>query len=398
MKVVIVTAFYSEGMGYTENCLPRALASLGHEVHVVTSSLNVYGTSADYEQTYSAFLGPAEQGTGRFEVDGYTVHRLAHELMAGYVRIKGLGSAVRRLAPQVVHCTEIASLQAFELAALKPFSGYKLFSESHQHLSVLRPYLRAPAGHRLRKAAYRLTRTWPTALASLANEKCYAIAPDCVYVANKFYGVPLGKLKLQSLGTDTELFHPPLTQAEWAVRRKMRTDLGFAEDAIVCVYTGRFTPDKNPLILAQAVERLAADDPRFRSVFVGEGPQKDAIALCRNAKILPFMRHSELARAYRMADVAVWPRQESMSMLDAAASGLPLIVSDAMGESERVAGNGTVYREGSVDDMIRALGALADEEQRRTLGNAGRAKMVRSFSWVSIARSIADDYAAALAT
>lgn len=63
-----------------------------------------------------------------------------------------------------------------------------------------------------------------------------------------------------------------------------------------------------------------------------------------------------------------------------------------------MAGNGTVYREGSVDDMIRALGALADEEQRRTLGNAGRAKMVRSFSWVSIARSIADDYAAALAT
>ncbi len=65
MKIVIVSSFYSEGMGYSENNLPKALASLGHEVHVITSNLNVYGTSSDYPKNYESFLGPADQGVKR---------------------------------------------------------------------------------------------------------------------------------------------------------------------------------------------------------------------------------------------------------------------------------------------------------------------------------------------
>lgn len=398
MKVVLVTAFYSAGMGYTENCLPRALAALGHEVHVIASTLNVYGTSPDYDKTYSAFLGPAEQGRRSFDVDGYTVHRLDHRLVSGYVAIKGLSRKVRQLAPQVVHCTEIASLNAYVLAAMKPFGGFKLFTESHQHLSVVRPYLREPGGHFLRRGAYWLTRTLPTSLASLAAERCYAIAPDCVHVANRFYGVPLRKLKLQSLGTDTQLFHPASTPEEFVRRTDMRTELRLPGDAVIFVYTGRLTADKNPLLLAQAVGRLSAGNPRFHSLFVGEGPQKEEILRCSQATVLPFMRHSELARVYRMADVAVWPRQESMSMLDAAASGLPLVVSSAMGESERVSGNGILYVENSVEDLERALLSLAEEGTRRALGSHGRAKMIEKFSWTAIASAVADDYSAALAS
>lgn len=64
MKIAVVTTFYSEGMGYTENCLPKALVELGHEVDVITSNLNVYGNDEDYKETYEAFLGEADQGTG----------------------------------------------------------------------------------------------------------------------------------------------------------------------------------------------------------------------------------------------------------------------------------------------------------------------------------------------
>lgn len=398
MKVVLVTAFYSEGMGYTENCLPRALAALGHEVHVLASGLNVYGTSPGYQKTYSAFLGPADQGTRSFDVDGYRVHRLAHRLVSGYVAIKGLSRKVRELAPQIVHCTEIASLNAYELAIMKPLGGYKLFAESHQHLSVLRPYLREPDGHFLKRGAYWFTRTLPTSLASLAVERCYAIAPDCVHVANKFYGVPVHKLKLQSLGTDTELFRPATMPAEFAVRNDMRAGLRIPEDGVICVYTGRLTEDKNPLLLAQAVAGLSERKPRFYSLFVGEGPQKEQILRCSSATVLPFMRHSELARVYRMADIAVWPRQESMSMLDAAASGLPLVVSNRMGESERVTGNGTVYEETDAEDLARALLSLSEEETRQMLGRHGRAKMMEKFSWKSIASAVASDYSAALAS
>lgn len=392
MRIVIVSAFYSEGMGYTENCLPKSLAALGHDVHVIASNLNVYGNSADYGRTYQAFLGPADQGAKRISIDGYIVHRLQSRNIAGYIYIESLTAKVREIAPDVVHCTEIASLQSFVLAAAKPFLGFKYFAETHQHLSVIKPFLRQPNGFLVKRAIYWLTRTLPTFLASLAVEKCYAIAPDCVDVATRFYGVPADKTKLQSLGTDTDLFRPAASTDELALRRKMRAELGYAESDVVCIYTGRFSKDKNPLVLAQAIDRLCAQQPNFRGLFIGEGPQKDEILHCRSTQVLPFAKHTQLADLYRIADVAIWPRQESMSMLDAAACELPLIVSDQIGENERVAGNGRTYIENSADDLARVILSLSDDLERKSLGAKGRTKMIANFSWSSIAKSIVRDY------
>lgn len=382
-------------MGYAENCLPKALAALGHEVHLVTSTYNVYGTSAEYEKTYASFLGPARQSVQQALIDGYTVHRLDSRTIGRYMLIKGLVRKVRDLAPQVVHCMELASLQAFVLATARPFLGFKFFAETHQHMSVVKPYMRSAKGNILPRAAYRLTRTLPTSLSSRTMEKCYAIAPDCVHVAHRIYGVPLDKIKLQSLGTDTDVFRPAATPGEVARRQELRRSSGFAETDIVCIYSGRLSTDKNPLALAKAVHQLAAHDARFHAVFIGEGAQRDEILACRNTRVLPFVKYSELAELYRAADIAVWPRQESMSMLDAAACGLPLVVSDKMGENERVKGNGRVYKENDVEDLARVLATLSAPAERAALGAKGREKMVADFSWKSVARAITADYVAA---
>jgi glycosyltransferase involved in cell wall biosynthesis len=395
MKVVVVSGYYSAGMGYAENCLPKALAALGHEVHLVTSIYNVYGTSAEYDKTYKSFLGPARQSVQRASIDGYTLHRLDSRTIGRYMLIKGLVRKVRELAPQVVHCMEIASLQAFALAAARPFLRFKYFTETHQHMSVVKPYIQAPTGHTLQKAAYRLTRTLPASLSSRAMEKCYAIAPDCVQVAHRFYGVPLEKIKLQSLGTDTDLFRPATTPPELLRRQEMRRSLGLADTDIVCIYSGRLSAEKNPLVLAKAIDALAAADARFHAVFIGDGLQKDEILACRNTRILPFVKYLELADYYRIADIAVWPRQESMSMLDAAACALPIVVSDKMGESERVKGNGRVYKENDAEDLARVLATLTSPAERAALGATGREKMEADFSWKSVARAITADYAAA---
>jgi glycosyltransferase involved in cell wall biosynthesis len=392
MRIAVVTTFYSEGMGYTENCLPKALAELGHEVDVVTSNLNVYGNEKTYEETYAGFLGAADQGTGQFHGDGYTVHRLRSSRVGGYVAIRGLAAKIRQLKPEIVHCTEIAALHTFQLAALRPILGFRLFTETHQHLSVVRSYVKDPNGSALKKFFYTLTRTVPTSVSSLAVEKCYAISPDCVLVARNYYGVPHRKLSLRPLGTDTNLFHPAATQAEIAGRRRMRSQWGYRPTDILCIYTGRFSEAKNPLVLARAVENLAGSGLAYHSLFVGAGGQKEAIAHCTNATVVPFATHRELARLYQMADVAVWPREESMSMLDAAATGLPVVVSEHIGENDRVVGNGRVYKENDVGDLACVLSSLSEERERRSLGAAGRAKMLSRFSWTTIARSIVADF------
>jgi glycosyltransferase involved in cell wall biosynthesis len=396
LKIVIVSAFYSDGMGYSENCLPKALAKLGHEVHLVTSTYNAYGNQSLYDITYLEFLGPRKVAPGTRVVDGYCVHRLESHLLSGYVVIDGMSAIVRALKPDIVHSLEIASLQTFRLAALRPFVGFKLFTETHQTMSVTRPYMRRKHGEWVKRAVYRLTRTFPSFLASLAMEACYAVTPDCGEVARRFYGVPASKVKLLSLGADTDMFHPVETDEDRAARRTVRARLGYASDDIVCVYTGRFTEDKNPLALAMAIDRLAEIDRRYRGLFIGDGAQKAQIAACRNTTILSFMKHEKLAQHYRAADIGIWPRQESMSMIDAAASGVPIVVSNRIGEPGRVIGNGKMYEENDVASLVEALRSFASESERNAYGAVGRQKMLDSFSWNSFARTVEADFAASL--
>jgi glycosyltransferase involved in cell wall biosynthesis len=396
LKIVIVSAYYSEGMGYSENCLPKVLASFGHDVHVITSTFNVYGNLPDYDETYREFLGPSQLPTGSQVIDGYHVHRLDSGLLSGYVTINGMVDKVVQLSPDIVHSLEIASLQTFALAAKRPFANYKLFSETHQCLSVVRPYMLEPSGALVKKSIYRATRTLPTALASLAIEKCYAATPDCAEVAIRFYGVPTGKIRMQSLGTDTDRFHPPESESDLAARNRLRQSLGYGPDDIVCIYTGRFSRDKNPLLLAKAIDALSQSDPRFKGLFVGNGVQKDEIAACRNARVIPFMMNQNLAEHYRAVDIAVWPFQESMSMLDAASSGLPVVGSNRIGEPDRVNGNGKMYEENSVDSMSDVLRSFGSVEERRRYGDVGRRKMLDGFNWNTYAKVIESDFADAV--
>lgn len=392
MKIVIVTTYYSKGMGYTENCLPRAFAKMGHEVHVVTSNYNIYGNSSDYKNNYQDFLGLPIQECGMFECDGYTVHRLPSRTIFGYIQIKGLLKKIKALDPDVVHSVAIASVQTYQLAFAKLYSRFLLFTENHHHLSVVKPFLLKDQRPSLKKFLYWLTRTLPTRFASMAVERCYAVAPDCLYVANFFYGVPLNKLTVQSLGTDTDLFRPASTGQELATRRDLRASLEFDDADIVCVYTGRFTEDKNPALLAKAISILATNDKRWHAVLVGEGVQRVDIEQSTNCKILPFMQHSQLAELYQSLDIAVWPRQESMSMLDAVACGLPLVVADTIGESKRVQGNGVTYPENDLMGLVDALLSLSLPERRQSLGQVGRNKMMADFSWDAVARRYVDDY------
>ena len=95
---------------------------------------------------------------------------------------------------------------------------------------------------------------------------------------------------------------------------------------------------------------------------------------------------------YGAADIGVWPRQESTSQLDAAACGLPIIVSDHIRVMERVDGSGLTYREGDAEDLARQLASLASSELRLRLGEYGSRKMRDRFSWIEIARRRVKEY------
>jgi glycosyltransferase involved in cell wall biosynthesis len=389
MRIVIVSEYYSRGMGHTENCLPKAIAALGHEVHVVSSNLNIYGNLPNYKEVFEKHLGISEQAVGSFQIDGYTVHRCKYRLVGGYIFIEGLIKKIEYLSPDVVQFTSAVSLNLCIIALFQKKFKWRIYSECHQHMSVVRPFLKQKKGKYFQKSLYYLTRTLPGHFMNTIVQKCYAIAPDCAAIAHQMYGVPENKIELLPLGTDTTLFQ--LNENE-EHRNIFRKELGFLDNDIVCLYTGRFAHDKNPLLLARAVSLMQDEGLAFKGLFIGDGPQKSSIENIKGITVLPFVNYTDLPKFYQLADIGVWPTQESMSMLDASACGLPIIVSDRIGEIDRVDNNGLTYKEGDVYDLACTMKKLIDRSYRKELGIRGREKMVTKYSWHENAKKRINEY------
>ena len=395
MRIVLISEIFCDGMGYLENVLPKYLAQQGAQVEVVASSLPPEHRQAASESTYQDFVNKRPPGIYP-TLDGFRVHILPATKVAGHIRLAKLGKKLASLRPDVVQTMTPIGWIAVDAAWYRLTLGYRLFSGCHYHASVF-PLAQRPSN--MLSPAYLksfLQRTIHGRLASAVTEKYYAISPDCADVATRFFGVPKDKLVVGPLGVDTDVFHPATAMGEESARPRLRMLLGFSERDIVCIYTGRFSEDKNPLLLAQAIARLANKGHAFKAVFVGNGPQAALIADCPGCVTHPFVPLGELADFYRSADIGVWPAQESMSMLDAAACGLPVIANDQMQAMERIEGNGVAYRLHDLNDLELALLALEDGDVRRRLGSVGARKMAGAYSWRSIAIRRLQDYEAVL--
>jgi glycosyltransferase involved in cell wall biosynthesis len=211
------------------------------------------------------------------------------------------------------------------------------------------------------------------------------------------FGVQRTKVEVMHLGVEIDRFHLPNDQERTnavALRRK----LGFDADEIVFIYTGKLTEDKNPLLLAESIAQLRSQGARVASLFVGDGGQRDALARVPGAKVIGFVPNRELPPYYWAADAAVWPTNESISMLDAAACGLPIIISSLVAYREHVDGNGLVFEAGDGKDLLRVIRLLFDPSLRKSLGEFGAHKMCTKFTWEAIARRRLNDYQVSLKT
>lgn len=194
-------------------------------------------------------------------------------------------------------------------------------------------------------------------------------------------GFDPAKLKILPRGLDTELFHPARRDSAFFEK------FGASNGQVRLLYVGRISKEKDLDLLAAAFRRLRKEGLPVQLFVVGHGPYSEALA-----KSLPeafftgYLRGKKLATAYASADIFVFPSTTDTFgnvILEAQASGLPVVVSDSGGPKELVAhkANGLITKSHNVEDFTGAIRTLVtNRAQRERMANSAR-ESVTDRSW-----------------
>ena len=216
---------------------------------------------------------------------------------------------------------------------------------------------------------------------------------DTVFVNSEEYrqnwiarGFDPGKLKIFPRGLDTELFTP--ARREPAFWEKF----GASNSQVRLLYVGRISREKDLDVLANTYRRLRDEGLPVQLFVVGHGPYSQGLSeLLPDAVFTGYLTGTELAIAYASADVFAFPSTTDTFgnvIIEAQASGVPVVVSDSGGPKELVEdkANGLITKSHDVEDFTRAVRALVvDRGLRKRMGECAR-KSVVDRSWPSAFR------------
>jgi glycosyltransferase involved in cell wall biosynthesis len=175
-----------------------------------------------------------------------------------------------------------------------------------------------------------------------------------------------------------------------AERATIRSRLGVSLDDPVALFVGRLERRKGIDILLQAWTSLVRRPGAPRLLIAGTGKLAPWVEEAQAQGLDGLVRflggRDDVADLYRAADLLVFPsRAEGCpnAVLEAMASGLPVVASDVAGNREVLGEDGKVGRlvpaetPGALADAVAAL--MTAPALRRELGTAGRARVLEQF-------------------
>jgi glycosyltransferase involved in cell wall biosynthesis len=197
---------------------------------------------------------------------------------------------------------------------------------------------------------------------------------DVVYVPSEATGEELcrkgiqkDKIRFYSRGIDVNRFHPSKRNGFFKSR------YGLTGEEIKLLYVGRVSKEKNMPLLSGIYRRLLALRPKVRLVVVGEGPYLDEMK--ESLKDLPvtftgFLAGEDLAQAYASSDIFIFPSTTDTFgnvVLEAQASGLPVIVTDEGGPRENLVPGktGFIVPSKQKEVLLDTLMSLVDDPAQR---------------------------------
>jgi len=341
---------HTGGGAYHIHALSRDQAAMGHDVTVVTLSTDASRPATEHR-------------------DGYEIRRLRPQLeLIGNQFSRAVWHALRRQEYDVVHAHSHLYASTNLAACNRLVDDRPLAVTNHGVYSQSAPQW--------------LFTAYLWTLGRLTFNRA-----DCV-----FCYMPTDERRLRSAGVDA-----PVAVVPNGIDTDRFTPDGPVHDAVdidnpTVLFVGRLVDGKNPGHAIDAVARLRARGPPVELVVCGEGPRRGALerravdrGVADRVRFLGDCPYESMPAVYRGADLLVLPsRAEGFprSVLEAFASGVPVVTSDLEQLQGVVPAAGATTPLNDVDALADTMGTLlADPRRRERLGRRGRKLATEQFRW-----------------
>jgi glycosyltransferase involved in cell wall biosynthesis len=198
------------------------------------------------------------------------------------------------------------------------------------------------------------------------------------------------------------------------------------------LYVGRISPEKGLHVLLEAFQKVAQQQPNVNLKILGgkaivpaqflvrldNNPEVKALirfyqqsqdyleylysqitpALAKKISFIGALSQIELVDYYRQADLLINPALSEafgMSLIEAMATGIP-VIGAKIGGMNNVISEGEVglfFKSAEPDSLATAILKLLDDDcTRKTMGLAGRQRVLSLFSWERVSENLWDYY------
>lgn len=188
-------------------------------------------------------------------------------------------------------------------------------------------------------------------------------------------GIAESKVRVFPRGVDTDLFNPSRRNG---CLERYHVDA----DKTTLLYVGRVSKEKNLELLVRTFKQLIKTSHQVCLVVVGDGPYANEMreALAGTPSVFTgYIEGEALASVYASADLFVFPSTTDTFgnvVLEAQASGIPVIVTDSGGPQENImcGTTGIVVKGNDEDSLLEGIRhMIADPERLSAMGRAARA-------------------------
>jgi glycosyltransferase involved in cell wall biosynthesis len=199
-------------------------------------------------------------------------------------------------------------------------------------------------------------------------------------------GVRQEKITVINMGIDIQKFKP-------GTIKKETKDIN-----ILCV--ARLVPEKGIEDLLEAFLSIREKNQKVKLTFVGSGPLKKELIGYKNVYVKSLPYH-QIQKEYRRADIfclpsretKTWAEQYGMCLIEAMASGLPVVTTNSGAIPEVVGDAALISHQSNVKELKTNLEKLINNESlRQSLSESARRRAVEKFDSRKITKLIEKIY------